>query len=122
MTATIEMTAIATDDANAPPPRQSYSKPRRNWSDNHHQTQEEPKESAAERLAKMQAAASSIEEQRAERVREQEIKDVEEEDKNKKNMEGGRHFISKVRGQASSMGLGEAIARGRQNFTKEVDV
>jgi hypothetical protein len=30
-------------------------------------------------------------------------------------MDGGRRFISNVRGQASNMDLGDAIARGRQN-------
>ncbi|KAF2833084.1 hypothetical protein CC86DRAFT_365068 [Ophiobolus disseminans] len=82
---------------------------------------EEPKESAADRLAKMQAAASSLEEQRAERVRQQEIKDAEEEAKLKQNRDGGRRFISGVRGQASNMDLGDAISRGRQNFKMEVD-
>ncbi|KAJ4367650.1 RNA-splicing factor [Neocucurbitaria cava] len=106
------------------PARHSHDnyKPRRDWGEDHpvqsapapSKAPEEPKESAAERLAKMQAAASSLEEQRAERVREQEIKDAEEAEKLKKNMDGGQRLISKVRGQASNMDLGDAIARGRQ--------
>ena len=113
------------------PPRHSQDKPRRNWGEDHpvraaphpsSKAPEEPKESAAERLAKMQAAASSLEEQRAERVREQETKDAEEEERLKKNMDGGRRLISSVRGQASNMDLGDAIARGRQNLRAEVDV
>jgi hypothetical protein len=78
-------------------------------------------EDAAERLAQMQVAASSLEEQRAQRVREQEAKDAEEEARHKKSMDGGRRFISSVRGQASNMDLGDAIARGRQNLRTEVD-
>lgn len=70
----------------------------------------------------MQAAASSLEEQRAERVRLQEIKDKEEEEKLKANKDGGRRFINSVRGQAADMDLGEAIARGRGNLRAEVDV
>jgi hypothetical protein len=83
---------------------------------------QEPKESAADRLAKMQAAASSLEEQRAERVRLQEIKDAEEEAKLKQNKDGGRRMLNSVRGQAAEMDLGEAIARGRGNLRAEVDV
>jgi hypothetical protein len=83
---------------------------------------EEPKESIEERLAKMQAAASSLEEQRAERVRQQGVKDAEEEAKLKQNnKDGGRRFVNGVRGQAADMDLGEAIARGRQNYRTEVD-
>jgi len=111
------------------PPRRSYDKPRRSAEEERPYRprtsppaiKQEQKESAAERLAKMQAAASSLEEQRAERVRQQEIKDAEEEAKLKQNMDGGRRFISGVRGQASNMDLGDAIARGRQNFRTEVD-
>ncbi|EOA81867.1 RNA-splicing factor [Exserohilum turcicum] len=81
----------------------------------------EARQSAADRLASMQAEATSLEEQRAERVRQQEIKDAEEDAKLKKNMDGGRRFISNIRGQASNMDLGDAIARGRQNLRTEVD-
>lgn len=84
------------------PPRRASPPPRN----------DEPQESAADRLARMQAAASSLEEQRAERVRLQEIKDKEEEEKLKANKDGGRRFINSVRGQAADMDLGEAIARG----------
>jgi hypothetical protein len=79
------------------------------------------KEGAADRLAKMQEAASSLEEQRAERVRQMEIKDAEEEAKSRRNDDGGRRFMNGVRGQASNMDLGDAIARGRQNYRAEVD-
>ncbi|KAH7388862.1 Pre-mRNA splicing factor-domain-containing protein [Pyrenochaeta sp. MPI-SDFR-AT-0127] len=112
------------------PPRHTHNKSRRNWGEDYpvrsaltsSKAPEEPKESAAERLAKMQAAASSLEEERAERVREQGIKDAEEEERHKKNNDGGRRFISNVRGQATNMDLGDAIARGRQNLRAEVDV
>jgi hypothetical protein len=111
------------------PPRRSYDKPHRSTEEDRVYrprasppvTKEEQKESAADRLAKMQAAASSLEEQRSERVRLQEIKDAEEEAKLKQNMDGGRRFINGVRGQAANMDLGEAIARGRQNYRTEVD-
>jgi hypothetical protein len=110
-------------------PRRSYDKPRRSTEDARPYrprasppvTNQEPKESAADRLAKMQAAASSLEEQRAERVRQQDIKDAEEEAKVKQNMDGGRRLVSGVRSQASNMDLGDAIARGRQNYRTEVD-
>jgi len=62
-----------------------------------------------------------LEQQRAERVRQQEIKDAEEEENHRKNKDGGRRFISNVRGQASNMDLGDAIARGRHNLKAEVD-
>jgi hypothetical protein len=75
----------------------------------------------ADRLAQMQAEAASLEKERAERVREQEIKDAEEEEKHKKSMDGGQRFISSVRGQALHMDLGDAIARGRQNYRAEAD-
>lgn len=112
------------------PPRRSYDKPRRSSEEERPYrprtsppaSKEEPKESAAERLAKMQAAASTLEEERAERVRLQEIKDAEEEAKLKQNQDGGRRFINNVRGQASNMDLGEAIARGRSNYRTELDV
>ncbi|KAF1840752.1 uncharacterized protein K460DRAFT_346988 [Cucurbitaria berberidis CBS 394.84] len=112
-----------------PIPRHSHDKPRRNWGEDHPvrpahsiKAQEGPTETAAERLAKMQVAASSLEEQRAERVRDQEMKDAEEAEKHKKNMDGGRRLISSVRGQASNMDLGDAIARGRHNLRAELDV
>ncbi|CAA9958692.1 Pre-mRNA-splicing factor cwc25 [Pyrenophora teres f. maculata] len=78
-------------------------------------------QSAADRLASMQAEATSLEEQRAERVRQQEIKDAEEEERVKKGMEGGRRFISNVRAQAANTNLGDAIARGRPNLKAEID-
>jgi hypothetical protein len=86
------------------------------------QATSEPQESAADRLAKMQAAATSLEEQRAERVRQQAIVDAEEEAKLKQTKDGGRQFINSVRGQAANMDLGEAIARGWANQRAEVDV
>jgi hypothetical protein len=112
------------------PPRRSYDKPRRTPEEEQpHRPRvspptikQEPKESVEERLAKMQAAASTLEEQRAERVRLQGIKDAEEEAKLKQNKDGGRHFINNIRGQASNMDLGDAIARGRQNYRPELDV
>jgi hypothetical protein len=114
------------------PPSRSYDKPRRTSEEarpyrpreSPPAVKQEPKESAAERLAKMQAAASTLEEERAERVRLQSIKDAEEEAKlkEKQNKDGGRGFINNVRGQASNMDLGEAIARGRSNYRAELDV
>lgn len=68
----------------------------------------------------MQAAASTLEGQRAERVKQQELQDAEEEAKLKRNMDGSR-FINSVRGQASNIDLGDAISRGRQNFRTELD-
>ncbi|KAF2256030.1 hypothetical protein BU26DRAFT_412087 [Trematosphaeria pertusa] len=82
----------------------------------------EAKESAAERLARMQADASSLEEQRIQRVRLREAEDAVEEEKHKKNKDGGHRFISSVRGKAANMDLGDAIARGRQGFRRQVDV
>ncbi|KAL5116533.1 RNA-splicing factor [Pleosporales sp. CAS-2024a] len=112
------------------PPRRSFEKSRRSpdadgtYRPRHSPpaTKQEPKESAAHRLAAMQSAASTLEEERAERVRLQEIKDAEEEAKIKQNQDGGRRFINNLRGQASNMDLGEAIARGRFNHRAELDV
>ncbi|OAL50627.1 hypothetical protein IQ07DRAFT_587283 [Pyrenochaeta sp. DS3sAY3a] len=112
------------------PPRHSHDRPRRNWGEDHParsgppaaNPQSEQKESAADRLAKMQAEASSLEEQRAERVRKQDALDAEEQEKQMKNVDGNQRFMSKVRNQAPSMDLGDAIARGRQGLRKEVDV
>lgn len=95
--------------------RRDRSPPRRQVDDS------EARQSAADRLASMQAEAASLEEQRAERVRQQEIKDAEEEAKHKQNMDGGRRFISNIRGQASNLDLGDAIARGRPNLRADLD-
>lgn len=112
-------------------PRPSYNNSNRGWGLDRptrpepmpSQKTEESKESAADRLAKMQAEASSLEEQRAERVRQQAIQDAEEEEKHKQNTDGGRRFISSVRGQAlNNTDLGDAIARGRHSLRAEVDV
>ncbi|KAF2632013.1 hypothetical protein BU25DRAFT_406533, partial [Macroventuria anomochaeta] len=75
------------------------------------------KESAAERLAKMQADASTTEEQRAERVREQTRKDAEEEERVQSNLNTSRRLNAGM--GSSNMGLGDAIARGR--LRAEVD-
>jgi len=95
--------------------RRDRSPPRRQIDDS------EARQSAADRLASMQAEAASLEEQRAERVRQQAIKDAEEEAKHKQNMDGGRRFISNIRGQASNLDLGDAIARGRPNLRADLD-
>ena len=76
------------------------------------------KESAAERLAKMQADASATEEQRAERVREQAKKDADEEERVQNNLNSSRRLNASM--GSSNMGLGDAIARGRPRA--EVDV
>lgn len=66
----------------------------------------------------MQADASTTEEQRAERVREQAKKDAEEEERIQSNLNGGKRFNAGI-GGSSNMGLGDAIARGR--LRTEVD-
>lgn len=111
------------------PPRRSFDKPQRGNEEKRPYkprtsppaAKQDQKESAADRLAKMQAAASSLEEQRAERVRQQEIKDAEEEARLARQKDGGRNFVNSVRNQALNGDLGDAIARGRQNFRAEVD-
>ena len=111
------------------PPRRSYDNNRRGFNEDRPRrprsppaAQETAKESAAERLAKMQADASSLETERSQRVREQEIKDAEEEAKHKLDKDGSQRFVSSVRNQASNMDIGSAISRSRQNFRAEVDV
>ncbi|KAH7080235.1 Pre-mRNA splicing factor-domain-containing protein [Paraphoma chrysanthemicola] len=64
------------------------------------------------RLAAMRSAAFSLEEQRAERVRQTELEDKEEAAKQAKQREGLRRPMPGVH----DMDLGEAIARGRQNL------
>jgi hypothetical protein len=83
---------------------------------------EAPTESVADKLAKMQADASSLEEQRNERVRLLEERDAAEEAKHKQNQDGGRRFITGLRGKTTEMDLGDVIARGRHGFAREVDV
>jgi hypothetical protein len=110
------------------PPRRTYDNNRRGFNEDRPRrprspsaAQEAAKESAAERLAKMQADASSLETERSQRVREQEIKDAEEEAKHKQDKDGGQRFVSSVRNQATNMDIGSAISRSRQNFRAEVD-
>jgi hypothetical protein len=111
------------------PPRRTYDNNRRGFNEDRPRrprsppaVQEAAKESAAERLAKMQADASSLETERSQRVREQEIKDAEEEAKHKQDKDGSQRFVSSVRNQATNMDIGTAISRSRQNFRAEVDV
>lgn len=78
--------------------------------------------SAADRLAQMQANADTLEQQRLERVRLIEEQDRAEQEKHRNQRDGGRKFISGMRGQASDMSLGDVMARGRQGYRKEVDV
>lgn len=80
-----------------------------------------PKPDMAARLAEMQAAASSLEEQRSERVRQREAQDAIEEAEHKNTKDGGHRFISGIRSKASNMDLGEALARGGSGFRREVD-
>lgn len=81
-----------------------------------------PTESAADRLARMQADASSLEEQRIERVRQMEAQDAVEQERRKKEMDKGQRFISSMRTKAAeNMDLGDVMARGRQGFKREAD-
>ncbi|KAL1604549.1 RNA-splicing factor [Nothophoma quercina] len=73
-------------------------------------------DSREERLARMQADATSTEQSRAERVSAQAQKDAEEEARVQSNLNTSRRLNT---GLGSVVGLGDAIARGR---TKEVDV
>jgi hypothetical protein len=69
----------------------------------------------------MQADASSLEQQRLERVRQREAEDALEEAKHKAS-DGGQRFVSGLHRQTADMDLGERLARGRQSFRKGVDV
>lgn len=69
-----------------------------------------------ERLAAMQADAAETEKQRAERVREQEGKDAEEERRIQSNLNTSRRLNPGIGGD---MGLGDSISRGRMRT--EVD-
>jgi len=113
------------------PPRRSFDSERRRTNDEPRPRRAAPpptepkpdeKNAMAERLAAMQNDASSLEEQRKERVRLQEARDAAEEAKHKNNKDGGHRFISNMRSNAADMDLGEVIARGRQGYRKEVDV
>lgn len=75
----------------------------------------------AARLAEMQAAASSLEEQRNERVKLTEAEDAAAEEKHKNNKDGQHRFMSGFRSKAAEADLGDAISRGRQGFRREVD-
>lgn len=79
-------------------------------------------ESAADKLAKMQAEAEALEIQRKERVRAQEAKDAEEEEKHRKKLDGGQRFASGMRMKATEdLDLGDVMARGRAGFAKGID-
>jgi hypothetical protein len=112
------------------PPRRSFDSDRRRNDDSRPrrsapppaETKPEEKNAIAERLAAMQNDASSLEEQRKERVRLQEAQDAAEEAKHKSNKDGGHRLISSVRSKAADLDLGDVIARGRQGYRKEVDV
>ncbi|KAF2447869.1 hypothetical protein P171DRAFT_471032 [Karstenula rhodostoma CBS 690.94] len=102
---------------NPPPPREN----------GHQQRAREPtppsKPDMAARLAEMQAAASSLEEQRLERVKLQEAEDAATEEKHKHNRDGQHRFISGFRSKAAeATDLGDAISRGRQGARNSVDV
>jgi hypothetical protein len=106
------------------PRRSRNDSPGYRQSSRRHDRNHSPKRSPEDRqrrLASMQEAASSLEEQRAKRVKQQELKDIEEEAKLKLNMTTENRFITGVRSQASNIDLGDAISRGRQNFRAEVD-
>ncbi|KAJ4354655.1 RNA-splicing factor [Didymosphaeria variabile] len=98
-----------------PPPRENI----------HQQRAQEPtpppKPDMAARLAEMQVAASSLEEQREERVRLREAEDAATEDKHKNNSDGQKRFIAGFRSKAAEADLGDAISRGRQGFRSSVD-
>lgn len=79
-------------------------------------------ESAADKLAKMQAEAEALENERKDRVRAQEAKDAEEEEKHRKKMDGGQRFASGMRMKATEdLDLGDVMARGRAGFAKGMD-
>jgi hypothetical protein len=77
------------------------------------------KDDMAARLAAMQNDASSLEEQRKERVRLKEEQDAAEEAKLKGNKDGSQRFIGSVRSKALDMDLGDVMARGRNGFQKQ---
>jgi hypothetical protein len=114
------------------PPRRSFDNERRRTNDEARpprrsvplpaEPKPDEKDAMAQRLAAMQNDASSLEEQRKERVRLLEAQDAAEEAKHKNNKDGGHRFISSVRSKAGDMDLGDVIARGRQGYRKEVDV
>ncbi|KAF2185304.1 hypothetical protein K469DRAFT_708092 [Zopfia rhizophila CBS 207.26] len=133
-------------DRSRSPPRRSYDarrrsrSPRRQYSDEERprnryygedrrrpdrpqpKSEQKPTESAAEKLARMQADAKSLEEQRDERVRQREAKDALEESQHKKSADSGRRFINSLHRKTEDMDLGDVIARGRQGYRKEIDV
>jgi hypothetical protein len=75
----------------------------------------------AARLAEMQAAASSLEEQRQERVKLREAEDAAAEEKHKNNKDGQHRFIAGFRSKVAEADLGDAISRGRQGVRGSVD-
>jgi len=105
-----------------PPPRRSYDSHRRPSDEDgprRPRVEEKPeaKESLAERLAKMQADASSLEGQRNERVRLREAEDAAEEERYRNTKDGGHLFMAEVRSKAA-----DALARGRHAGRRTVDV
>lgn len=76
----------------------------------------------ANRLAAMQEAATSLEEQRNERVRLRDAEIAAEEERLRKSKDGEHRFLSSVRNKASDMNIGDALSRGRQGMRTEVNV
>jgi hypothetical protein len=112
------------------PPRHSFDndRRRRNNADRPHRpapdavdVKPDEKESTAERLAKMQNDASSLEEQRNERVRLLEEQDAAEAAKRNNIKDGRQRFMSSVRNKAADLDLGDVIARGRHGYRTEID-
>lgn len=73
-----------------------------------------------ERLAMMQADATAVEQERKDRVKQQQEEDALEEDElMKRSLDGGRKFVADLHRKTEEMDLGERIGRSRPNYNTD---
>ncbi|OCK79349.1 hypothetical protein K432DRAFT_383147 [Lepidopterella palustris CBS 459.81] len=110
------------------PPRKNYDdrrpslSPRRRHSDYRRRSRSPPaqKEKAdlQDKLARMQADAAAVEQERKDRVRHREEEDAREDLKHRSS-DGGQRFMADLHRKTGEMDLGERMGRSRGNYSKE---
>jgi len=95
------------------PPRRTYNERKRSRSP----PPEKKRDDMQEKLARMQADAAAVEQERKERVRQREEEDSREDEKHKKS-DGGRKFMADLHRKTGDMDLGERLGRSRGSYIK----
>jgi len=130
-------TSTRNDRRRCPSPRRESAKRRRSQSPHRKQgdqrpvrapsppgmpaAETKPAESAAAKLARMQADAEAIEQERLARVREREAEDAAEEAKHRAS-DGGRKLMAGLHRQAGEMDLSDRLGRGRQGYHNDAGI